>query len=285
MIPIKSPEEIKIMHTSGRIAASVRKQLVQKAKVGVTTKQLDGFAENLIQSHTAQPSFKNFQGFPASIVTCINEEVVHGIPSSYQLKKGDVLTIDLGVFYRGFHTDTATSILVDTQQPVVPETDNLVAADSQSAQPDADQESAATSGLAPTPPSPTKTKNFLRAGQLASQKAINKCQTGNYVGDISFAIQKTVEQSGYNVIRAFVGHGIGKDLHEPPQIPCFGQQGTGEKLTAGMTLAVEVMYTLGKNEVTILKDGWTAITKDGKISGMFEHTVAVTEKGPLILTG
>lgn len=253
MIPTKTPAQLRIMQEGGQINAFVRQKLVQAAQVGVSTKNLDDLAETLIRSRGAKASFKGYQGFPAHIVTCINEEVVHGIPSSRQLQKGDLLTIDLGILYRGFHTDSATTILigpVDRKQPI----------------------------------GPTHLSLFLKAGQLALQRAINQCSVGNSLGDISATIQRTIEQAGYNVIRAFVGHGIGQALHEPPQIPCFGQENTGGKLMRGMTLAVEVMYTLGQSELKILKDNWTAVTLDGKIAAMFEHTIAVTQKGPLILT-
>lgn len=246
MIPIKTAEEIKIMQKAGKIAALVRQELVKTARVGVSTTTLDQLAEKLIREHHATPSFKGYQGFPASIVTCLNEQVVHGIPSQRQLRAGDILTIDLGVYYQNLHVDTALTITIGR-------TDN-------------------------------PTNHFLNVGQLTLKKAIQECCFDKRVGDISFAIQASIEKAGLNVVRAFVGHGVGQNLHEEPQIPCFGNRNTGPLLKPNMTLAVEVMYTLGSGEVKVLKDGWTTVTQDSTISAMFEHTVAITNAEPLILT-
>ena len=247
MIKIKKDSEIKIMKEAGEIAALVRDELVEKAVPGIRTKELDKRAEELIQEKGAIPNFKGYRNYPCSIVTCVNQEVIHGVPGVEKLKEGDLLTIDLGVFYNGFHTDTAVTVEVgnkDTQ----------------------------------------KRDTFLAVGREALNQAIKEVRPQSRVGDISHAIQATVEAAGYNVVREFVGHGIGWELHEAPQIPCFGEAETGEELEKGMTLAVEVMYCKGDSKLKILKDGWTAVTADGSLSAMFEHTVAVTKDEPLILT-
>lgn len=234
------------MQKAGKIAALVRQELVKTAKVGVSTAKLNRLAEKLIHDHQAIPSFKGYQGFPASLVTCLNEEVVHGIPSQRQLRAGDILTIDLGVYCQNLHVDTAVTIAIGQTK--------------------------------------TSTKHFLKVGKSTLTKAIQECRSGKKVGDISFTIQASIEKAGFNVIHAFVGHGVGQNLHEEPQIPCFGNRNTGPLLKPYMTLAVEVMYTLGSGEVKMLKDGWTAVTRDGTISAMFEHTVTITNSEPLILT-
>ncbi len=252
MIPIKSEKEIAIMKNCGAIAAQVKKELARVACPGTTTIELDKLAEKMIKSAGALPGFKGYQGFPASIVTCINEEVVHGIPGPRQLKKGDLLTIDLGVYCHGFHTDTALSLLVGKPRQ---QFNNL-----------------------------TIQQSFLSIGKQALENAINQVQHGNHIGDISHAIQQTIEKAGYNVIYTYTGHGVGKKLHEPPLIPCFGEKGEGEEIELGMVFAVEVMYTAGLPELEILDDDWTAVTKDKKLSAMFEESVAVTEQEPIVLT-
>ena len=208
------------------------------------TRELEESAKNFYESHDIVPSFLDYQGYPFTIITCLNEEVVHGMPSDRKIESGDLITIDLGVFYKGFHTDTAKTLEVETDE----------------------------------------WKGFLSAGREALQKAIKVARPGNRVGDISHEIQSTIEGYGHNVVRAFVGHEIGRNLHETLQIPCFGQKGTGPILAEGMTLAIEVMYMEGSFKIDILDDGWTAVTKDGKRSAMFEHTVAITSSGALILT-
>jgi len=232
------------MQRGGRIAAQVKKELIKATQPGVTTLELDKLAEKLIKKAGALPSFKGYKDYPCSIVTCLNKETVHGIPGPRQLKKGDLLTIDLGIYYQGFHTDTAISMFVGMSKP----------------------------------------DSFLNVGQKALQRAISKAQPANHIGDISHAIQQTIETAGYNVIRTFVGHGIGRLLHEPPQIPCFGKKGTAEEIKIGMTLAIEVMYAKGSAELEILDDNWTAVTKDKSLTAMFEETVAVTSKQTLVLT-
>ncbi len=256
MIPIKSPEEIAIMAKAGQIAANIREKLATLAQPGVTTLELDQKAAALMQSAGVTPSFLGFDGYQHNIVTCINEEVVHGIPSNRPLKTGDLLTIDLGAKFKNFHSDTAVTIEINP--PTSSDHSNLATS----------QEKA----------------KFLTVGQEALAKAIQKAQAGNYVGDLSHAMQKIIEQSGFNVVRAFVGHGVGTKLHEPPQIPCFGTPKTGVQLKEGIVIAIEVMYTAGSYRVEILKDGWTTITSDRSLAAMFEHTVAITNSEPRILT-
>lgn len=256
MIPIKTKKEIEIMRKGGKIAAQVKKELVRAARPGVTTAKLDKLAEKLIKKSGALPSFKGYNNYPCTIVTCINKEAVHGIPSSRRLKKGDLLTIDLGVYYCGFHNDTAVTVTVGQLKKEVK----------------------------PTNRQTDKLQSFLQTGQQALENAIKQCKAGNYIGDISHAIQQTVEAAGYNIIRAFVGHGVGRQLHEPPQIPCFGKKGEGEEIKLGMTFAIEVMYSKGLIELEILSDNWTAVTRDKSLSAMFEETVAITKNGALVLT-
>lgn len=232
------------MRQGGTYASQLRRELVQAIRPGITTLELDNLANNFFAAHQLTASFLGYQGYPFSIVVCVNEEVVHGLPSERILREADVVTVDLGVLYQGFHTDTATTVEVATSNH----------------------------------------GRFLNAGQEALGLALKQCVAGNRIGDISHAIQEAIEGYGYNVIRAFVGHGIGRNLHEDIQIPCYGDPGTGPLLQPGMTLAVEVMYVEGSYALQIQQDGWTAITRDGKLSAMFEHTVAITESEPLILT-
>lgn len=252
-ITLKSPQKIEIMAEGGRIAAEIREELVRAAQPGVMTLELDQLAAKLMAERGVTASFKDFQGYQHSIVTCLNEEVVHGIPSGRKLEEGDLLTIDLGVKHRGFHTDTAATVEVSepTSAPNVSRiTDN----------------------------------DFLNIGKSALKGAIQQCVPGNRIGDISSIIQETIEAAGFSPIRAFVGHGIGQQMHEPPQIPCVGVVDTGALLKAGMTLAVEVMYAQGSYEVDVLEDGWTTVTRNGGLAAMFEHTVAITTGGPRVLT-
>jgi methionyl aminopeptidase len=240
----KSTPKIEKMHAGGTFASKLRKQLVEYIKPGISTLELEEHAQYFYKQNNLQPSFQGYQGYPHSIVVCVNDEVVHGMPSKRTLTAGDIVTIDLGVLYQGYHTDTAITVEVAT----------------------------------------ARQQRFLGAGQEALGLAIKQCRVGNYVGDISYAIQSCIERYGYNVVRAFVGHGIGRDLHEDLQIPCYGDPKTGPELRPGMTVAVEVMYMEGSFALDIKDDGWTVVTRDGKLSAMFEHTVAITQSEPLILT-
>ena len=229
-----------------RVVAEVLEGIKSEIAPGVTTKELDGYAESFIVSKGARPAFKGYRGYPASVCTSVNDQVVHGIPSSRRLKDGDIISLDIGVHYRGFYGDAAVTL------PVGNITDEA--------------------------------KRLLSVTDEALSKALEKTEPGVKLSDISFAVQDYVESNGFTVVRNFVGHGIGRELHEEPQIPNFGKPGEGPKLREGMTLAIEPMVNAGGWEVSILGDGWTAVTKDGSLSAHFEHTVALTKDGNDILT-
>lgn len=213
---------------------------------GVTTQEIDEFAESYILSKGARPAFKGYRGYPASVCASLNEQVVHGIPSKRKLKEGDIISLDIGVYYRGFYGDAAITL------PIGKVNNQAI--------------------------------KLLSVTEQALHAGIEKAVIDNRLSDISFAVQNHVESHGFSVVRNFVGHGIGRELHEEPQIPNFGKPGEGPKLREGMTLAIEPMVNAGSWEVVILKDGWTAVTKDNSLSAHFEHTVAITRNGCHILT-
>ncbi len=246
MIILKSPEEIEKMAKSCMIVAKTLEYLRDKIKPGITTKEIEIMADTFIRNNNAIPAFKGYRGFPASICTSLNNEVIHGIPSNRVLKEGDIIGIDIGVKKDGYYGDGAYTFPVGKVNPNVEKLLNV-------------------------------TKEALYIG-------IGKAVTGNRISDISHAIQTYVENNGFSVVRAFVGHGIGKELHEDPQIPNFGPPNRGPRLKPGMTLAIETMVNEGSYEVLILDDGWTAVTVDGKLSAHYEHTILVTEDEPVILT-
>lgn len=229
-----------------RIVAEVMEGLRKIVATGITTKELDGFAESFIRSKGASPAFKGYRDYPASICTSINEQVVHGIPSSTKLKEGDVISIDIGVYYKGFYGDAAVTLPLGNIE--------------------------------------NNTRRLLAVTEGALDAGIEMATAGNRLSDISSAIQTNVEAEGFSVVRTFVGHGIGRELHEEPQIPNFGRPGEGPEIREGMTLAIEPMVNAGGWEVDILNDGWTAVTKDRSMSAHFEHTIAVTKNGRSILT-
>lgn len=239
-----SQHKIKMMQEGGRHAGELRRLLAASITPGIATLELENIAKDFYKMNQVSPSFLGYADYPYNIVVCINDEVVHGMPSDRVIVDGDLVTVDLGIYHQGYHTDTATTVQAGTQSQ----------------------------------------REFLAVGRHALDAAIQECVVGNHIGDISNAMQTIVEEHGFAVIRAFVGHGIGKKLHEDLQIPCFGKRGEGEQLREGMTIAVEVMYVEKSYAITILDDGWTAVTKDGGLSAMFEHTVAITADGPLILT-
>ncbi len=250
LILIKSSSDIEAMKTGGKIAAAVREKVLAAAEPEISTLELDALAEKFILEAGGKPSFKGFEGYTFATCINVNEGIVHGLPSAKgRLKGGDIVTVDLGVLYKGLHTDTARTIEIGKK----------------------------------TKKQKNK-KQFLSVGQKALEMAIEQCQIGNHVGDISHTIQKTVEEAGYNVARELGGHGVGRKLHEPPFIPEFGQPGTGPVLKEGMTLAIEVIYAQGSGKIKVLNDGWTVVTVDGGLAGLFEHTVAITRTGPIILT-
>lgn len=246
MIPLKTKSEILKMRDSGRIVAEILQVLQEKAAIGVTTRELDGIAEAECLKRKARPAFKGYGGFPYTICASPNHKVVHGFADDVPLLDGDLLSVDFGVQYHGFYGDAAITVPI-----------GLI-----------DNEK--------------KSLNEVTRESLA--RAIAVAQVGNRVSDISWAVQSYVEAQGFSVVRDFVGHGIGRQLHEAPQIPNFGQPGHGAKLKAGMVLAIEPMINAGCAEVKILADGWTAVTVDGRPSSHFEHTVAITVDGPVILT-
>lgn len=247
MIKIKSKEEIKVLREANRIVARTLNSLEPIIKQGVSTEELDNLAEDLINKEGAVPAFKGYRGYPASICTSLNEEVVHGIPSrKKKLRDGDLLSIDLGVKFKGYYGDATVSYLVGRVDE--------------------------------------GTKELFNVTKEALHKGIDKCRAGNRLYDISYAIQHCAESNGYNVVRDFVGHGIGGELHEEPQIPNYGKPHTGPLLKEGMVFAIEPMITQGTWEVKTLKDGWTVVTLDGALSCHFEHTIAIMENGPAILS-
>ncbi|MCJ7740731.1 type I methionyl aminopeptidase [Candidatus Microgenomates bacterium] len=250
MIHLKSPQEIKIMKESGQILSAVLRDVLSKAAVGVTLLDLDLGAEKEIIKRGGEPSFKKVKGYHWTLCTCLNEAVVHGIPNDYVIRDGDVVGIDCGVYYKGYHSDAAWTVKIG-----------------QNGNGEVDR--------------------FLKTGQRALEQAISKVKIGNYIWDISKEIEDVVEGAGYSVVQTLVGHGVGKKLHEDPAVPGFVGQKREKtpKICEGMVLAVEVIYNMGSPEVIYRgNDGWTIVTKDGKISGLFEATVAATIHGGLVLT-
>lgn len=246
MIILKSPREIELMHEAGAIAYEVHQELAKAVQPGVTTGELDALAESMIRKAGGIPTFKGYSGFPASICASVNEEVVHGIPGKRKLQEGDVIAIDLGVTYKGFVGDTAYT------HPV-----GKISAEAQ---------------------------KLLDVTRVSLEKAIEQCYPGKRLGDIGHAVQSYAEAHGLGVVRDFVGHGVGATMHEDPQVPNFGTPGTGKELRSGMVIAIEPMVNAGTWEVKVLKDKWTVVTADRRYSAHFEHTVAITDNGPVILT-
>jgi methionyl aminopeptidase len=246
MIPLKTKEDLNILREAGKMLAGVMQKLASAVKVGISTARLDCLAEELLSKAGAIPAFKGYRGFPATVCVSINEEIVHGIPSERLLKENDIVSLDLGINYRGYFADAAITLAVGE---VNPQTKKLISV----------------------------TKNALGEG-------IRQARAENRLSDISSSIQTYVEAHGFSVVRQFVGHGIGYNLHEEPEIPNFGVPGQGPLLKKGMVLAIEPMVNMGSWESEITSNGWTAITKDGLPSAHFEHTVAITENGPEILT-
>jgi methionyl aminopeptidase len=248
MITIKTDEEIKIMAEGGAKLGRVKSALALAVKEGVTAAEIEELANELIKKEGAEASFKKVPGYRWATCINVNEGLVHGIPSkNIVFKKGDLVKIDVGVYFKGFHTDTSISVGID--------------------------------------PSPENRK-FLSIGKEALAKAIKKARVGGRIFDISEAIEETVEGGGYTTIKALVGHGVGRELHEDPQIPCFlpGRKEDSLEIQKGMVLAIEVMYTQGSDKVEVSEDGWTILMRDGKISALFEDTVAITSEGPKVLT-
>ncbi len=246
MIILKSPEEIERIAQSCSIVAKTLDAIKGIVRPGITTREIESFADAYIRANNALPAFRGYRGYPASICTSVNNEVIHGIPSDRVLKEGDILSIDLGVYKDGFYGDAAYTFPVGEIHPDV--------------------------------------ERLLRITEESLYRGIENARPSNRVSDISYSIQRHVESNGFSVVRAFVGHGIGRELHEEPQIPNFGLPGRGPRLRPGMALAIEPMVSEGGYEVLILDDGWTVVTMDGRLSAHFEHTVLITSDKPIILT-
>jgi methionyl aminopeptidase len=246
VIVCKSPGEIEKMRAANALVADVLAGLAAVVAPGVTTLDLDVLAERLVREGGAEPAFKGYRGYPATLCASVNEQVVHGIPSKRQLAEGDIVSLDMGVKLSGFFGDSAVTVPVGT-----------VSED---------------------------TQRLLRVTQEALQHGIQQVRVGGRISDIGHAVQEHVEHNGFSVVREFVGHGIGAALHEEPQIANYGEPGRGPRMVEGMVLAIEPMVNMGRPAVKVLADGWTAVTRDGSLSAHFEHTVAVTKQGPLILT-
>jgi methionyl aminopeptidase len=246
-IELKGPEEIAIMRDSGRIVSEILDALEKAVAPGVTTWDLDQLAEELIYKKGAKPAFKGYLGFPCCLCASVNEEVVHGIPSKKRtLNEGDLMKLDFGVVYKGYYGDSARTVPVGKVAP--------------------------------------QAQALIDATRVSLDKGIEAMVVGNRIGDIGHAVQRYAESKGFSVVRDFVGHGIGKKLHEQPQVPNFGDPGTGMRLRPGMVLAVEPMINAGTHQVEVLDDDWTAVTLDRKLSAHFEHTILITESGPEVLT-
>lgn len=243
---LKSRKEIDRMKVPCAIVAEVLKRVVENAKAGVTTRELDSLAEKEVVKLKAKPAFRGYSGYPCSLCCSLNDQVVHGIPSNTQLKDGDILSLDFGAYYDGFYGDAAVTVAIGTITQ--------------------------------------KAAHLLTVTEYSLELAIELALQGNRLSDLSSAVQTYVESKGYSVVRDFVGHGIGRNLHEQPQIPNYGPPNKGPKLRTGMVLAIEPMVNEKSFEVKVLADGWTAVTCDGGLSAHFEHTVAITENGPEILT-
>jgi methionyl aminopeptidase len=248
VIQLKSAREIEVMAEGGRILAATLAMLRGAVRPGVSTGELDAMAEAFIRSHPgARPSFKGLYGFPGTLCTSINHEIVHGIPSKKRvLKEGDIVSLDVGVAYGGFHTDSAATI--------------------------------------PVGPVDETTQRLLDVTQASLRAGIDAAVVGNHIGDIGAAVQAVVERAGFSVVRDLVGHGIGVEFHEEPQVPNHGKPKRGAKLVPGLTIAIEPMVNVGTPGTRTLPDKWTIVTADGKRSAHFEHTVAITENGPRVLT-
>ena len=246
MITLKSTHEIQLLRRAGAVAAQVLELMKDVVKPGISTKELDTIAEEYILSKGGIPSFKGYEGYPASICTSVNCEVVHGIPGKRILKDGDIISIDVGVQLDGYHGDTARTYAVGNVEP--------------------------------------ETLRLMRVTEKCLYEGIKMAVPGNRIGDIGHAVQQLAEGEGFSVVRALVGHGVGQNMHEPPEVPNFGKPGHGVRLREGMVIAIEPMINLGTYDVVVLDDDWTVEASDGKPSAHYEHTIAILKDGPMILT-
>jgi len=247
VIELKSAREIGLMRTAGHVLSDVIDHLRGFVKPGLSTLEIDEDVEGFIAARGAKPAFKGYRGFPATVCISINEEVVHGIPSAHRrIQEGDIVGLDLGCIVDGYYADCAFTLAIGDVPP--------------------------------------KVQQLLDVTRESLDQAIQECRPGRRLSDVSHAVQVHVERHGFSVVRAFVGHGIGRALHEDPQVPNFGDPGRGPQLRPGMVLAIEPMVTMGSWEVRVLDDGWTAVTRDGSLAAHFEHTIAVTDTDPEVLT-
>jgi methionyl aminopeptidase len=246
MISCKSPAELQRMRAANALVAEVLGELRGMVGEGVTTRELDALAEDRVRAAGAIPAFKGYHDYPATLCTSVNDEVVHGIPSGRRLRDGDIVSIDLGVVLDDFYGDAAVTLPVGTISE--------------------------------------RAEMLLHVTEQALARSIAQVRLGGYVSDLGHAVQRHVEAHGYSVVREFVGHGIGTSLHEEPQVPNYGEPGQGPRLLEGMVLAIEPMVSMGQPAVQVLRDGWTAVTRDGSLAAHFEHSVAVTADGPLVLS-
>jgi methionyl aminopeptidase len=242
MIILKTPDEIEIMARASRLVAETLAMLRREVRVGITTEELDRLAEQFIRSHGGTPAFKGYRNYPKTLCASINDQVVHGIPSKRALKEGDIIGLDLGAIVEGFYGDSAVTVAVGNVNPRVAE--------------------------------------LLRVTEESLYAGIAKAVVGNRLSDISHAVQRHAEAAGFSVVTDFVGHGIGRQLHEEPQVPNYGKPGQGPRLQEGMVLAIEPMINMGNSGVRVLDDRWTAVTTDGSLSAHFEHTIAIQSSGP-----
>lgn len=247
MIVLKTVRELKIMKEACRISAGALQLIGKAIEPGITTAELDRLAEEYIRKQGAQPNFKNYQGYPATACISINDQVIHGIPNNKRkILAGDIVSVDLGAMFEGYHGDNAATFACGDIS--------------------------------------AEAKRLIDTTQESLYEGINAAVVGGRIGDIGHAVQRYVEARGYSVVRQFVGHGVGTHLHEAPEVPNFGTPGRGIRLQPGMTLAIEPMVNAGQPEVKTLQDGWTVLTKDGSLSAHFEHTIAITNDGPQIMT-
>ncbi|MCA9406128.1 MAG: type I methionyl aminopeptidase [Candidatus Omnitrophica bacterium] len=245
-ITIKNSNELQVLREAGKILASIIEEVKSSLKAGMTTKDVDSIAEGLIGKQNVKPAFKGYRGFPGCVCMSVNDEVVHGIPSDRVINEGDIVSLDVGIIYKDYYSDTAVTVGIGQIGPEL--------------------------------------KKLLDVTRESLYKGIEQAQVGNHLSDISNAVQKHVEANHFSVVRQFVGHGIGRNLHEDPEIPNFGPSGHGPILKEGMVFAIEPMVNIGKARTKILDDGWTVATEDGKPSAHFEHCVAILKTGPEILT-
>ena len=246
MIIGKSKRELEKMRAAGQLVGHVLAHLRTLVEPGVTTMEIDRAAEQMIRDAGALPTFKGYNGFPYSICASVNEQIVHGFPSNYKLKDGDIFSIDVGVTLEGFVGDTATTVPVGNVSE--------------------------------------ERLRLIRVTQECLERAIDQCRPGKHLGDIGWAVQEHAEANGYSIVRDYVGHGIGRRMHEDPQIPNYGRPGLGPKIKTGYVFAVEPMVNLGSHHTKVLADGWTVVTVDGQPSAHVEHTIAITDNGPEVLT-